>query len=65
MRFGIIELIILAVCLGLPLLALGGAGLIFGLARWGVIGHHWLKGEEAVQAEGDYSLEQSQEVGND
>lgn len=49
-------------CCGAPLLLLGGGGLLLVLVKLGVIGKYWMKGEEPVQNDGNYTLNDSVEV---
>ncbi len=57
---GGLELLLCLVPLGLIFI---GGGALF-LIKLGVIGKYWLKGDE-VQSGGDYSLDQSQNVGDE
>ena len=63
MGLGVAEVVILLIiCCGLPAMFLLGGGLVFALIRWGVIAGHWVKGEAPTQLDGDYTLDQSQNV---
>ena len=62
MGFGVIELaLILALC-GVPLILVAGAGTVLTLVKLGVIGKYWIKGEEEVRNDGNYTLDQSIDV---
>lgn len=53
------------ICCGAPLVLLGGGGMLLALLKFGVIGKYWLKGEEPVQDEGNYTLNDSVEASDD
>lgn len=62
MSLGLTELTILLICCALPLILVAGAGVVFALIKWTVIGSYWMRGEEPAQAGGHYTLDQSKDV---
>jgi hypothetical protein len=62
MGLGVAEFALILACCGGPLLLIAGAGTVLTLVKLGVIGHYWLKGEEAVRDGGDYTLDQSRDI---